>query len=58
MDYRYPALPGIAERWGRSVFHCPFCHGWEARDLPLGVLDRGAPRVCTGHSCCASGATT
>lgn len=41
MDYRFPALPGIAERWGRSVFHCPFCHGWEVRDQPLGVLDRG-----------------
>ena len=41
MDYRYPELPGIAERWGRSVFHCPFCHGWEVRDQPLGVLDRG-----------------
>jgi thioredoxin reductase len=45
MDYRYPALPGIAERWGRSVFHCPFCHGWEMRDQPLGVLDRGAVGV-------------
>ncbi len=42
MDYRYPELPGVAERWGRSVFHCPFCHGWEVRDAPLGVLDRGA----------------
>jgi thioredoxin reductase len=42
MDYRFSALPGIAERWGRSVFHCPFCHGWENRDQPLGVLDRGA----------------
>jgi thioredoxin reductase len=41
-DYRFPDLPGIAERWGRSVFHCPFCHGWEVRDQPLGVLDRGA----------------
>jgi thioredoxin reductase len=41
MDYRYPSLPGIAERWGRSVFHCPFCHGWEVRDQALGVLDRG-----------------
>jgi len=41
MDYRFPELPGIAERWGRSVFHCPFCHGWEVRDQPLGVLDRG-----------------
>src|SRR5215217_2183036 len=39
MDYRLPDVPGIAERWGRSVFHCPFCHGWEVRDRPLGVLD-------------------
>ncbi len=45
MDYRFPALPGIVERWGRSVFHCPFCHGWEVRDQPLGVLDRGVPGV-------------
>ena len=42
MDYRHPELPGIRERWGRSVFHCPFCHGWENRERPLGVLDRGA----------------
>ena len=42
MDYRFPALPGIAERFGRSVFHCPFCHGWEVRERRLGVLDRGA----------------
>jgi thioredoxin reductase len=41
MDYRHPELEGIAERWGRSVFHCPFCHGWEVRDRRLGVLDRG-----------------
>lgn len=41
MDYRRPDLPGIEERWGRSVFHCPFCHGWEVRDRALGVLDRG-----------------
>jgi thioredoxin reductase len=45
MDYRYPTLPGIEERWGRSVFHCPFCHGWEHRDEPLGVVDRGASGV-------------
>jgi thioredoxin reductase len=42
MEYRYPPLAGIAERWGRSVFHCPFCHGWEVRDRSLGVLDAGA----------------
>jgi thioredoxin reductase len=45
MEYRRPDLPGIAERWGRSVFHCPFCHGWEVRDQPLGVLDRGPTGV-------------
>ncbi|MCA1690709.1 MAG: NAD(P)/FAD-dependent oxidoreductase [Actinobacteria bacterium] len=45
MEYRFPPLPGIAERWGRSVFHCPFCHGWEVRDQTLGVLDRGARGV-------------
>jgi thioredoxin reductase len=41
MEYRPPELPGVAELWGRSVFHCPFCHGWEVRDRPLAVLDRG-----------------
>lgn len=45
MDYRPPQVAGVAERWGRSVFHCPFCHGWEVRDRPLGVLDRGAAAV-------------
>jgi thioredoxin reductase len=45
MDYRFPAVAGVAERWGRSVFHCPFCHGWEVRDGQLGVLDRGASGV-------------
>ena len=45
MDYRVPDLPGIAERWGGSVFHCPFCHGWEVRDRPLGVLDAGSSGV-------------
>lgn len=45
MDYRYPQLPGMAERWGGSVFHCPFCHGWEVRDRPIGVLAGGAVGV-------------
>jgi thioredoxin reductase len=45
MEYRPPSLPGIAERFGRSVFHCPFCHGWELRERPLCVLDRGATGV-------------
>ncbi|MFI6357802.1 NAD(P)/FAD-dependent oxidoreductase [Streptomyces sp. NPDC050743] len=33
-----PQIPGLAERFGRDVVHCPYCHGWEARDLPTGVL--------------------
>ena len=27
-----PDIDGVRERWGRSVIHCPFCHGWEVRD--------------------------
>ncbi|MEU9609823.1 NAD(P)/FAD-dependent oxidoreductase [Streptomyces sp. NPDC048057] len=33
-----PDLPGMRERWGMDVLHCPYCHGWEVRDQPLGVL--------------------
>ncbi|WNZ13339.1 NAD(P)/FAD-dependent oxidoreductase [Streptomyces sp. 11x1] len=33
-----PAVPGVAERFGRDVLHCPYCHGWEVRDQPFGVL--------------------
>ncbi|MER5770796.1 NAD(P)/FAD-dependent oxidoreductase [Streptomyces sp. NPDC001985] len=33
-----PALPGVRDRWGRDVLHCPYCHGHEVRDRPLGVL--------------------
>ncbi len=33
-----PAIPGLAERWGRSVFHCPYCHGYELNQGRIGVL--------------------
>ncbi|MFC0496023.1 NAD(P)/FAD-dependent oxidoreductase [Streptomyces mutabilis] len=33
-----PPVPGVAERFGRDVLHCPFCHGWEVRDERFGVL--------------------
>jgi thioredoxin reductase len=37
-----PPLPGLAEAWGRAVFDCPYCHGWEAQDKVLGyVMDDG-----------------
>ncbi|CAB4922188.1 unannotated protein [freshwater metagenome] len=38
MRYRLPELPGLAELWGGAAFHCPYCHGWEARDGRLAVL--------------------
>jgi len=37
-----PEIPGLWERWGRDVLHCPYCHGWEVRDRPIGVLG-GSP---------------
>ena len=36
-----PELPGLAEHWGDSVLHCPYCHGWEVRDQPIGILATG-----------------
>ncbi|MFD0972726.1 methyltransferase domain-containing protein [Plantactinospora endophytica] len=36
-----PELPGLAQRWGRDVLHCPYCHGWEVRDRRIGVLVTG-----------------
>jgi thioredoxin reductase len=42
MEYRKPDLPGLEPLWGRTVFHCPFCHGWEMRDAALAVLGGGA----------------
>ena len=36
-----PALPGFEECYGRSVFHCPYCDGWESRDRAIAVYGRG-----------------
>lgn len=33
-----PPIPGLAERWGHDVLHCPYCHGWEVRDRPVGIV--------------------
>ncbi|MCX4573021.1 NAD(P)/FAD-dependent oxidoreductase [Streptomyces sp. NBC_01571] len=33
-----PTVRGVAERFGRDVLHCPYCHGWEVRDRAFGVL--------------------
>ncbi|HEY6744728.1 MAG TPA: NAD(P)/FAD-dependent oxidoreductase [Mycobacteriales bacterium] len=36
-----PPVPGLAERWGGTVLHCPYCHGWEVRDQAIGILGTG-----------------
>jgi thioredoxin reductase len=36
-----PALPGFAECWGISAIHCPYCHGYEYREQPTGILANG-----------------
>ena len=36
-----PDVPGLAPLYGKSVFHCPYCDGWEMRDQPLAVYGRG-----------------
>ena len=40
-----PDIPGARERWGRDFLHCPYCHGWEVRDQPIGVLGTGPGSV-------------
>ncbi|GAA2634534.1 NAD(P)/FAD-dependent oxidoreductase [Paractinoplanes durhamensis] len=40
-----PEVPGLRERWGRDVVHCPYCHGWEVRDEPIGVIATGPMSV-------------
>ena len=36
-----PPIPGIEPFWGRSVFHCPYCDGWELHDQPVGIISSG-----------------
>jgi thioredoxin reductase len=38
---KIPKLDGIDGLYGRSVFHCPYCDGWEMRDQPLAVYGSG-----------------
>jgi thioredoxin reductase len=42
-----PDIPGVAERWGQSIFHCPYCHGYELNEGRIGVL---ATRPLSVHS--------
>lgn len=40
-----PPVPGLAERWGKAVFHCPYCHGFELNMGPIGVVASSANSV-------------
>lgn len=40
-----PDVRGLAGHWGHGVVHCPYCHGWEVRDEPIGVLAVGPASV-------------
>ena len=44
-----PDIPGARERWGRDFLHCPYCHGWEVRDQPIGVIGTGPGSVDHAH---------
>ncbi len=52
-----PDVAGARERWGRDLLHCPYCHGWEVRDQPIGVLGTG-PGPSSTRTCSANGPTT
>ena len=36
-----PEIEGLRDLYGRSVFHCPYCDGWEVRDQPIAIYGRG-----------------
>jgi thioredoxin reductase len=40
-----PDIPGLAPHWGHGVVHCPYCHGWEVRDAPIGILAVGPASI-------------
>jgi thioredoxin reductase len=45
-----PPIPGLAERWGRTVFPCPYCDAYEFRDRSLGVLGRAPAAVAQARA--------
>lgn len=44
-----PDIEGARERWGRDFLHCPYCHGWEVRDHPIGVIATQNGSVMHAH---------
>lgn len=46
-----PDKPGFRELWGKDIFHCPYCHGWEMAGRPLGIYSKSAAPEKTMHLC-------
>jgi thioredoxin reductase len=44
-----PDIPGVRERWGRDLLHCPYCHGHEVRERPLGVIGGTPETIAHAH---------
>nr|WP_198950508.1 NAD(P)/FAD-dependent oxidoreductase [Kineosporia sp. A_224] len=44
-----PDIPGVRGRWGRDLLHCPYCHGYEVRDRPVGVLGGTTDALTHAH---------
>ena len=40
-----PAIEGLTQRWGKSVIHCPYCHGYEFRHKPIAVIATGEASI-------------
>ncbi len=36
-----PVIPGFSDCWGKSVLHCPYCHGYEVRNEKTGIVGNG-----------------
>jgi thioredoxin reductase len=44
-----PDIPGVCERWGRDLLLCPYCHGYEVRERPLGVIGGTPEAIAHAH---------
>ena len=44
-----PPIPGMQERWGSAVFHCPYCHGYELNQGRVGIV---ATNPMSMHQAC------
>ena len=51
---RVPDVPGVSERWGRDLLHCPYCHGWRCGTVPSGC-SAPCPGRSSTRSWCGSG---